>query len=110
MFEAYLHDEATVFRLELVGHLSASEVPEVEAWWTTASSVERPCLMLDLRQLTGLDDAGKAWVEEKHRSGVLLRGGTAFAESVVQDVTGLCQLEVRPRRPGGLQRLLRLVS
>ena len=90
MFEAYLHDDATVFRLQLVGHLSAADIPEVEACWTTASSVRRS-LLLDLRHLTGLDDAGKAWVEEKYRCGAQLR-------------------ERQPRPSGRLQSLLRLVS
>ncbi len=59
----YIHDHSQSFRLQLLGYLTASDLPELEGCWQTAKpSVAGRKVKLDLRGLTGADAAGQQWL------------------------------------------------
>lgn len=78
----YLHDGAKSFRIELLGALSEADLPELAGCWRTArSSVLGRRLLIDLRKLEGLDEAGRNWLQEMIAEGALIedRLGSSIA-------------------------------
>ncbi|MFZ0592235.1 MAG: hypothetical protein WAM39_17360 [Bryobacteraceae bacterium] len=59
----YIHDHSQSFRLQLLGHLTESDLPELDGCWQTAKpSVAGRKIKLDLRGLTSTDAAGQQWL------------------------------------------------
>ncbi len=62
-FKYYIHDTAERFRLQLSGELTEADVPELNGCWRTAkTTLANRTLLLDLRALKAVDDAGKQWL------------------------------------------------
>ena len=62
-FTYYIHDTVETFRLQLLGELTEAEVEELKGCWRTAkSTLGNRKLLLDLRRLKSVDDAGKQWL------------------------------------------------
>ncbi len=69
----YLHDGATSFRIQLLGALFETDLPELAGCWRTArSSVTGRRLIIDSRKLEALDDAGRSWLEEMIAEGAMI--------------------------------------
>jgi ABC-type transporter Mla MlaB component len=61
----YIHDHSHSFRLQLLGHLTTSDLSELEGCWQTAKpSVAGRKIQLDLLGLSGVDAAGQRWLGE----------------------------------------------
>lgn len=62
-FKYYIHDSTSEFRLELLGELTETNVPELSGCWHTAKSIiaDRK-LVLNLRGLKSVDEAGRQWL------------------------------------------------
>ena len=68
MLRITIHEDGKVCRLELAGRLEGPWVTETEHAWR-ASLRPRRKIEIDLRQLTGIDDAGRDLLAAFHRSG-----------------------------------------
>jgi len=69
----YLHDGATCFRIQLLGTLSQADLSELSGCWRTArSAVSGRRLVIDLVKLAGLDEPGRAWLEEMIAEGATI--------------------------------------
>ena len=71
MLRVTVHEDGTFCRLELAGRLEGPWVLETEHAWRSAL---RSCrqIELDMRQLTGLDDAGRELLLVMHLAGMRL--------------------------------------
>jgi hypothetical protein len=79
----YLHDGARSFRIQLLGSLSEANVPELAGCWRTArSSVEGRRLIIDLRKLEGLDEAGRNWLQEMIDEGAIVEDRLGSSPSI----------------------------
>lgn len=59
----YIHDGIDACRLQLLGELTVPDVAELSGCWHTAKvTLGRRKLILDLRGLKTLDEAGKIWI------------------------------------------------
>lgn len=69
-FKYYIHDSTGEFRLELLGELTETDVPELSGCWHTAkSTVADRKLILDLRSLKAVDEAGRQWLASMSTEG-----------------------------------------
>jgi hypothetical protein len=62
-FRYYIHDGIDDLRLQLIGELSEAEVTDLDGCWRTARTAlaGRP-LVIDVRTLAKVDEAGKRWL------------------------------------------------
>jgi hypothetical protein len=62
-FKYYIHDGVEACRLQLIGEFTEREVRELDGCWrTTKTIVGDRRVVLDLRAVTGIDEAGKRWL------------------------------------------------
>jgi len=81
----YLHDTPSTFRLELNGALSASSAAEVERVWRTASStLGTRAFVVDLDNLTSVDDAGRRLLVRWRQLGATFIAKSAGAQSIAE--------------------------
>jgi hypothetical protein len=59
----YIHDQVRIFRLQLLGALTALDIPELEGCWKTAqSSIAGRRIQVDISRLVTADDQGRIWL------------------------------------------------
>jgi hypothetical protein len=79
-FKYYIHDSVVACRLQLLGELSEAEVTELTGCWQTAkTTLGDRRLILDLRGLKALDEAGKQWL-----AGMAQEGASCLPESFLR--------------------------
>lgn len=62
-FKYYIHDGVEACRLQLIGEFTERDVRELDGCWrTTKTIVGGRRVVLDLRAVTGVDEAGKRWL------------------------------------------------
>jgi hypothetical protein len=84
-FKYYIHDGIEACRFQLIGELTESELPELSGCWLTAKTILRKRkLILDLRGLTSLDEAGTIWVTSMVSEGAECVGAASDNASVAQ--------------------------
>ena len=71
MLRITIHEDDKVCRLGLAGRLEGPWVAETEKAWRASLRPDRK-LEVDLRQLTGVDDAGRDLLAAIHRAGACL--------------------------------------
>lgn len=72
-FKYYIHDSIESCRLQLLGQLSEADIPELSGCWRTAkTTLASRKLLLDLRNLSAFDDAGRQWIISMANEGALL--------------------------------------
>ena len=71
MLRITIHEDDKVCRLELAGRLEGPWVAETESAWCASLHADRK-IEVDLRQLTGVDDAGRDLLAAIHRAGACL--------------------------------------
>jgi hypothetical protein len=71
MLRITIHEDGKVCRLELAGKLEGPWVAETENAWRASLRPDRK-IEVDLRQLTGVDNAGRDLLAAIHRSGACL--------------------------------------
>jgi hypothetical protein len=107
-FRYYIHDHSHVFRLELIGKLGKSDIPELDGSWNTASrAVAERKICIDVRKLTGTEDAARQWLSK-----MALRPGVEFLASphLVSELPEGCDVQIAsppPFAPGGRYGFLR---
>jgi anti-anti-sigma regulatory factor len=79
-FKYYIHDGVGACRLQLLGQFGESEVAELNSCWQTARTTlgGRP-LVLDVREVTSIDDSGKKWLAQMIQDGAALAHSEAVA-------------------------------
>lgn len=61
----YIHDHVRLFRLQLLGSLSALDMHELDGCWKTAhSSVAGRRIQIDISNLLAADEAGRNWLAQ----------------------------------------------
>ena len=83
LFKYYIHDHIDACRLQLIGELTESDVPELSGCWRTARTIlgDRK-LLVDLRKLKTVDEAGKQWILS-----MTDEGAACIPETFLRDVT-----------------------
>jgi len=103
VFKYYIHDSVEACRLQLLGELSESDVPELSGCWGTArTTLGDRKLVLDLRGLKTVDGAGKQWLATMASDGASflpenylrngLAGQTEAAETKIGIIGKVCSL------------------
>lgn len=116
-FRYYIHDHSHVFRLQLVGSISETDLAELDGSWNTAShAIAQHKVSIDLRKLTGMDDAARQWFSKMaQRPGLefvatadlvseLPEGSTVQSGAIDELETGRWQRFVRMLFPGRRRR------
>jgi len=71
-FRYYIHDGVVACRLELLGSLTEADLAELTGCWRTAkTTLGRRKLILDLRALISVDEAGKQWLAGMAQEGAV---------------------------------------
>lgn len=106
-FKYYIHDGTAACRLQLLGQVGESEVSELTSCWQTAQTTlgSRP-LVLDLREVNSIDDAGKKWL-----AGMIQDGAACLPESFLMDaIAGKLHSRARATACTKLPWFSRLIS
>jgi hypothetical protein len=109
-FRYYIHDHSHVFRLELVGTISVTDVAELDGSWNTASrAIAERKVSIDLRKLTGMDDAARQWFSKMAQKPSL---GFVAAADLVSELPEGCTVQiaaVEEVQAGRWQRFVRML-
>ncbi len=107
MLRIMIHEEGNVCRLELAGKLEGPWVAETENAWRASLRPDRK-IEVDLRQLTGVDNAGRGLLAAIHLAGAyLIFEGDVWMTALIGDLishpcegsTAQSSKEKLPRRP-----------
>lgn len=86
MLRITIHEDGKVCRLELAGRLEGPWVAETENAWRFSLGPERK-IEVDLRQLTGVDNAGRDLLAAIHRAGACLIVEGVWMTALIGDFT-----------------------
>jgi hypothetical protein len=112
MLRITIHEDGTVCRLELAGRLEGPWVAETENAWRASLRPDRK-IEVDLRQLTGLDDAGRDLLATIHQSGACLIVEGVWLTTLLGELSSVQPCEeampkslgkMLPRRPTSRQQ------
>jgi hypothetical protein len=87
MLRITVHEDGMLCRLELAGRLGGPWVLETEFAWRSSLRSGRQ-IELDMRQLTGVDDAGRELLLAMHLAGVRLVVEGVWMKGLVEEITG----------------------
>ena len=85
MLKITTHREATLVILELEGRLAGPWVDELKTCWQQAGVRDRP-LCVVLKQVTFIDDDGRALLAAMHRDGVKLEAAGCMTKAVIDEI------------------------
>jgi hypothetical protein len=94
MLRITLQEDGRLWRLHLAGRLAGAWVVETENTWRSAVVSDRP-VEIDLREVTGTDEAGRRLLRAMNREGARLIAKGVAMEALVEEITGI---PVRHRR------------
>ena len=87
MLRITVHQDGGQYRLELAGKLGGPWVGETENVWRSA-----PCsgkkIELDMRQVTGIDDKGRALLVAMHEAGASFVVQGVAMMALIEQITG----------------------
>ena len=95
MLRITLQEDGALLRLHLAGRLAGAWVAETENTWRCALVSRRP-VEIDMRELTGIDEAGRRLLQAMNQEGARLIAKGVAMEALVEEITGI---PVRRRRP-----------
>lgn len=87
MLRVTVHEDGTLCRLELCGKLAGPWVAETERAWRPFSSSDKQ-IEVDMRQVTGVDDAGRQLLSAMHQAGARLVAEGVAMTVLVEEITG----------------------
>jgi hypothetical protein len=97
MLRITLHNDDTKCRLELAGKLGGPWVAETENVWRSA-----PCsgkeIELDMREVTGIDDAGRELLTAMHKAGAHFVAQGVAMTALIEEITGKQPFDGAKRR------------
>jgi len=100
----YLHDTASSFRFKLSGSLAADDVAELGQCWLTASSaLGSRTLIVDIEELTTVDEQGREFLRQLHEQGAHFIARSPQARILAEAITGrpMPTLALADRPPRG---------
>ena len=87
MLRITVHQDGGRYRLELAGKLGGPWVTETENVWLSA-----PCsgkeIELDMREVTGIDDAGRELLSVMHEAGSHFVAQGVAMTALIEEITG----------------------
>jgi len=105
-FKYYIHDGIESCRLQLIGELTETNLPELIGCWRTArTTLNKRTLVLDLQKLRKADDAGKQWLASMSQEGAIY-----LPENFLRSSIGDRSEERRTSSPGLFGKLIALFS
>jgi hypothetical protein len=103
MLRVTIHEDGRVCRLALAGRLGGPWVAETEHAWRSSSCPDKQ-IEVDMRQVTGVDDAGRELLSAMHQAGArLVAEGvamTALVQEITGEITGKQPFNSTERQPG----------
>jgi hypothetical protein len=87
MLRITVHEDGTLCRLELEGRLGGPWVAETEHAWRSSSCPDKQ-IEVDMRQITGVDDAGRKLLSAMHQAGAHLVAVGVAMTALVEEITG----------------------
>src|ERR1700746_656596 len=97
MLRVTVNEDGTVCRMKLAGRLGGPWVPETEkAWRSTLCSDKQ--IEVDMREVTGVDDAGRELLLAMHEAGAHLVAEGVAMTALIGEITGR-QASVAQRSP-----------
>jgi hypothetical protein len=104
-FKYYIHDAVDSCRMQLFGQLSELNIKELNGCWTTArTSLGGRKILLDLRNLTQVDEAGTQWIISMVNDGAVLLPDIFLTQGLTGTVEPIPPTQLR----GLLPRILAL--
>ncbi len=105
-FKYYIHDGIESCRLQLIGELTEANLHELSGCWRTArTTLGRRALVLDLQNLSRVDDAGKQWLASMSQE-----GAAYVPKDFLRTSLGDRSVERKNSSPGLFGRLIALFS
>ena len=99
MLRVTVHEDGRLCRLELAGKLGGPWVAETEHVWRSSSCADKQ-IEIDMRQVTGIDAAGRDLLVAMHQAGARLVADGVAMTALVEEITGnqACKSTKQPRR------------
>lgn len=106
LFKYYIHDGIEALRLQLIGELSEAEVTELDGCWRTArTTLGCRKLVIDVRTLAKVDEAGKRWLAAMAVEGASFVPDSYLRGAIASD-TPLAKPSKTREKPGVWARLV----
>src|SRR5260221_1110332 len=88
MLRITIHDDPALLSFQLEGRLAGAWVRELEDCWKRALASQcRPAIRFDLRGVTFVDAAGKAFLAARHAQGMELVASGCLMRAVVAEIS-----------------------
>lgn len=105
MLKITLHDTPEMLRFQLEGRLVGAWVQEFEQCWRTAVSIRGGRrVVVDLRDVTFIDDPGKDLLQRLGAQNVEFIARDAFTKAIVDDITSSPR-SLNPDEQGRIKKL-----
>ena len=98
MLRVTVHEDGTLCRLELAGRLGGPWVAETEQAWRSSSCPDKK-IEVDMRQVTGVDGAGRDLLSAMHQAGARLVAEGVAMTALVEEITGKQPFNSTERQP-----------
>lgn len=106
MLTVYLHDKAQSLTFRLIGELSGGDAAEVEqAWKTAAPTLGERDLVIDLSEVSSLDEDARVSLRRLAAQGARFITGSVLTDSAAAEVSGREPAQL-PAAPAGVWRRL----
>ena len=88
MMKAQVSSVGDRVTLKVSGRLAEAYVPEVESCWLSTRA-DHPAgkILVDLQQVTFIDDKGRSLLERMHRDGALFAAAGLLTRDIVNKIT-----------------------
>jgi hypothetical protein len=86
MLRVTVHEVGALYRLELAGKLGGPWVAEAEHIWRSSSCTNKR-IEVDLRQVTGVDEAGRKLLLAMHQAGARLIAEGVAMTALIEEIT-----------------------
>jgi hypothetical protein len=86
MLRITVQEDGPVWRLHLAGRLAGAWVAETENMWRAASVSGKP-LEIDMREVTGIDEAGRCLLRAMNQAGARFIARGVAMKALVEDMT-----------------------
>lgn len=87
MLRITVHEDGAQCRLELAGKLGGPWVAETENVWLSAPCSGRE-IEVDMREVTGVDDAGRELLSAMHHAGARLIAEGVWMTALIEEIIG----------------------
>ena len=87
MLRITVHEDGTLWRLQLSGRLDGAWVAETENAWRSASVSGRR-LEIDMREVTWIDEAGRRLLQAMYQAGARFIAKGVAMEALIEEITG----------------------